>query len=419
VADELVVLMGGVVAGTLTRLPDARLRFEYDEAYRAGTDPTPLSVSMPVAISVHADDRRRQPVTNFLWGLLPDSEAVLDRWARHFHVTASSPFALLGTPVGADCAGAVAFTRADDLERLLARPGTVRWLGEAEIAGFLRDLRRDSTTWLGRSFIGQFSLAGAQAKTALLHRVGRWGLPSGALPTTHILKPAVVGFDDHDLNEHLCLEAARRAGLLGARSTIATFEGQTAVIVERYDRRVVDDDVVRIHQWRTGRVAAWPSWADEEATIAGRRGATAHAGMLSARERGGAAPLKATCGGASPDGQGEPREASGDDAGRSGVCGDRADEVRGVSSSAGRTSPDMTPRSSPTRASAAGRSGGQASSGRGVEKSAGTSSSIRPSVSRTPNRSRARGGGPDRTDPSRSKKASWQRHAKRPSSVAS
>lgn len=51
-----------------------------------------------------------------------------------------------------------------------------------------------------------FSLAGAQAKTALhLDTVtGQWGDPSGAIPTTHILKPAITGFDDHDLN---CVKA--------------------------------------------------------------------------------------------------------------------------------------------------------------------------------------------------------------------
>ena len=242
------MVIGGVAAGTLTRLPNARLRLEYNEPYRQRVDPTSLSLSMPVAVRAHTDDRRRQPVTNYLWGLLPDNEHVLDRWARHYQVSASSPFALLGTPIGEDCAGAVSFCHADDLERVLARPGMVNWLSEAEVAGRLRDLRRDATAWLGRTFSGQFSLAGAQAKTALLYRDGRWGLPSGAMATTHILKPAVLGLDDHDLNEHLCLEAARRAGLLAVRSRIELFEDQTAVVVERYDRRIIGEEVVRIHQ---------------------------------------------------------------------------------------------------------------------------------------------------------------------------
>jgi len=61
---------------------------------------------------------------------------------------------------------------------------------------------------------GQFSLAGAQAKTALYfdERTSRWGDPSGAISTTHILKPAIGGLDDHDLNEQLCLSAARLLG---------------------------------------------------------------------------------------------------------------------------------------------------------------------------------------------------------------
>ena len=59
-------------------------------------------------------------------------------------------------------------------------------------------------------------------------------------PTTHILKPAVAGLDDHDLNEHLCLDAARRAGLIAVRTEIARFADETAVVVTRYDR--VDGD---------------------------------------------------------------------------------------------------------------------------------------------------------------------------------
>ena len=69
-------------------------------------------------------------------------------------------------------------------------PALALWLTEDEVAQRLRDLREDSTAWLGRSFTGQFSLAGAQAKTALLLEDGRWAVPSGALATTHILKPA-------------------------------------------------------------------------------------------------------------------------------------------------------------------------------------------------------------------------------------
>ena len=134
-----------------------------------------------------------------------------------------------------------------ELDRALHAPDDFTWLTEEEVAQRLRELRRDATAWLGRSFTGQFSLAGAQAKTALLCRGGRWAVPSGATPTTHILKPAVAGFDDHDLNEHLCLDAARRVGLIAVRTKVARFGEETAVVVTRYDR-VIDDQVRRVHQ---------------------------------------------------------------------------------------------------------------------------------------------------------------------------
>lgn len=118
----------------------------------------------------------------------------------------------------------------------------------AQVAQRLRDLRQDATTWLGRTFSGQFSLAGAQAKTALFYDGRRWGIPSGATPTTHILKPAVARFDDHDLNEHLCLDAARRTGLSAVRTRVERFEGETAIVVTRYDRLDRDAGVVRVHQ---------------------------------------------------------------------------------------------------------------------------------------------------------------------------
>jgi serine/threonine-protein kinase HipA len=137
-----------------------------------------------------------------LWGLLPDNEAVLARWARQFQASASSPFSMLATPIGHDCAGAVRFVPPDAVNQLVDRPGEVTWLTDDEVAQRLRELRQDSTAWLGRSFTGRFSLAGAQAKTALLLQNGRWGEPSGRIATSHILKPAVAGLDDHDLNEH-------------------------------------------------------------------------------------------------------------------------------------------------------------------------------------------------------------------------
>jgi serine/threonine-protein kinase HipA len=241
--DTLTVILDDAIAGTITRLSGGRLRFDYDDGYRALPSATPLSVSMPKSVRTYSDGT----ISPWLWGLLPDNDAVLARWARDFH-TSASPFALLSTPIGHDCAGAVRFALSENVNELVAQPGTITWLSEHEVAQRLRELQEDTTSWLGRDFSGQFSLAGAQAKTALLFQEGRWGLPSGSAATSHILKPAVAGFDDHDLNEHLCLDAARRAGLVVARTRVEQFDDESAIVVERYDRRLVDGKLIRIHQ---------------------------------------------------------------------------------------------------------------------------------------------------------------------------
>lgn len=239
---ELHVLIEGRLAGRLIRYRGA-VRFRYEPEYRALESPTPLSVSMPVLLEEHPPAR----VQPWIAGLLPDNDRVIERWARLFRVS-SSPFALLGSPVGEDCAGAVQVVPSERLQSVIARPGAVEWLTDAEVAERIRDLRTDVAAWLGSGKTGQFSLAGAQAKTALLFRDGRWGIPRGTLATTHILKPAITGLDEHDLNEHLCLQAARRAGMLVVETSLGRFQDESAIVVRRYDRREIDGRLVRIHQ---------------------------------------------------------------------------------------------------------------------------------------------------------------------------
>jgi HipA-like protein len=187
--DSLIVIADDTVAGSLDLLPGGRLQFSYDEKCTARSDATPLSLSMPLTRLTHPDS----VITPWLWGLVPDDPSVLVRWERHFHLTRAVPFTLLGTPIGLDCPGAVRFARPDQSASAVHGEGRVTWLTEDDVAQVLRELERDSTSWLGVGFTGQFSLAGAQAKTALLYQDGRWGIPSGATPTTHILKPAIAG----------------------------------------------------------------------------------------------------------------------------------------------------------------------------------------------------------------------------------
>lgn len=230
--SSLVVLIGGLVAGRVTRDRRHRFRFTYEEEWRRWPNAVPLSLSMPLGAAEHG----HAAVEAFLWGLLPDNETVLDRWARRFHVSARNPFGLIAN-VGEDCAGAVQFARPERLDDLLGPDASqVEWLDDAGVAARLRALRADHAAWRRPDDPGQFSLAGAQPKTALLFMDGRWGVPSGRMPTTHILKPPLPGLDGHPENEHLCLSLARALGLPAAGTEVRRFEDEVAIVVERYDR---------------------------------------------------------------------------------------------------------------------------------------------------------------------------------------
>lgn len=246
----LLAVANGRLVGEIRRDTRGRLSFEYDTAWRRDDAAYPLSLSMPLTAAEHGHDR----IEPWLWGLLPDNESVLARWARRFQVSARSAFSLLRA-TGEDCPGAVQFARPERATRLLAsqsrvmpEPREVVWLTNAEVEARLRILRNDSSAWRLEEDVGQFSLAGAQSKTALLLEDGRWGVPRGTTPTTHILKPPIPGFPGHCENEHLCLAIAGALGIPVARSRVSRFGDETAVVVERYDRIAIGGQLARLHQ---------------------------------------------------------------------------------------------------------------------------------------------------------------------------
>lgn len=240
---NLSVYIGTRLVGTLDSSDRRSLRFAYDTDYIGDPGATPLSVSMPLRETPYS----HATVHPYLWGLMPDNERVVDRWAREFGCSASDVAGLL-RGVGSDVAGAAQYVTTGAISEE-SEPGGVGWLTDAEVERYLRDMQRDTSAWRPHAE-GRWSLAGAQPKIALLHdsTLGRWGIPHGRVPTTHILKPAISGLDDFDVNEHLCLAAARRLGMTAAETSVRWFGDQRVLVVRRYDRVSVDDVIVRVHQ---------------------------------------------------------------------------------------------------------------------------------------------------------------------------
>src|ERR1700678_3133395 len=242
--NELVVLLNGRVVGTVAS-QSGRLSFTYTEPWSEDPEAYPLSLSMPLSAVRHG----QSSIEPFLWGLLADNARVLERLAQRYQVSAKNVFRLL-SHVGEDCAGAIQLVRPERLEQL-SEPGTPKegeWLSEQDIAERLRSLRADPSAGRTARDTGQFSLAGAQPKTALLYERKRWGVPSGRIPTTHILKPPTGEWDGHAENEHFSLRLARAAGLIVPNSSVQHFGNEIAIVVDRYDRVRSDRRCERIHQ---------------------------------------------------------------------------------------------------------------------------------------------------------------------------
>ena len=237
---QLVVLLGGSSIARLIQTDGGQHRLSYDLAAVG----EPLSVALPLQPEAHHHSR----VDPFLEGLLPDNAAVREALARRFSVSPRNPFALL-EHIGHDCAGAVQFAREEEAGDLLARRGALQPISDEAVGKRLVALAEDrAASWIAPA--EGWSLAGAQAKIALRRVDGAWYEARGAEPTTHILKPGISGMREQALCEHLCLGAAREAGIPAARTSYERLGATEALVIERYDRQMADGGrlATRLHQ---------------------------------------------------------------------------------------------------------------------------------------------------------------------------
>lgn len=252
-SKELRVLIDGHQIGTVIQDVRGRFRFAYDESYRRSEAAIPLSLSMPLSTAEH-DDKAVRP---YLWGLLPDNDDTLNKWGKRFGVNPRNPFAVLGE-VGEDLQGAIQIVSPERIDELKKREG-VAPLSRALLAESFAELLRDPGAIEFTPGGGRFSLAGAQRKKPLYLVSSKWYEPRGATPSTHILKPPIVGLAGQVENEMFCLRLAPRLGLPAPKCWTELFGYIPAVVVERYDRRRLSGrkvlpidspggEVYRVHQ---------------------------------------------------------------------------------------------------------------------------------------------------------------------------
>lgn len=236
-ADTLLVRLDGDVVATLTRRGvGLELLYTADTVRALGEGGLCLSVALPVRGKPYP----AAPTLAWAEGVLPEGETRTTLEDR-FSVSRGDTFGLLAA-IGRDCAGAVSFVP-EGVE--VARDEATRTLDEAALIAAIEDL---PSRPLGAAEDVQVSLGGLQAKLLLTRTDRGWARPAGGAPSTHILKPDAPRFPGLIASEALAMRTIASAGLDAAATELAEIGGQPVLIVERFDRRLVDGVVVRIHQ---------------------------------------------------------------------------------------------------------------------------------------------------------------------------
>ncbi|WP_417835168.1 HipA domain-containing protein [Thalassospira xiamenensis] len=230
--------------GQLLGKNDKSLTFAYgDDAVRANMQ---LSISMPAAQGTFTD----HPTRGFFANLLQENNALEQVMAKH-RIDRDDIAGLL-YHVGRDCPGAISCVPSG--EKPSKMPGNIASdydaisnddLGDILIS--LRDRRR-----LPDGKNDPSPLAGVQGKIAVTRlEDGQFALPkpgSGA-PTTHILKVPSQGNEALVAQEAALMAlAARVLPLPVAHVGAIEIAGCEALLIERFDRKIEDGNIYRIHQ---------------------------------------------------------------------------------------------------------------------------------------------------------------------------
>lgn len=225
--DRLNVWMNGSHVGVFTSLKRG-VAFEYDwNAPR-------ISFSLP-----KDGEWREDAPENFLENLLPESGAAKYAMMQAVGAKSQESFDLLEN---VDSAGALVFSRSDEMPTIASVPPAEAT--DDEIATRIAAVKRTPDSWFVRNKGARFSLAGAQGKFSLSRVGDEWVWPNGAVPSTHILKPA--GIYDADEVEHATMMLSKMVGIETPESDIQEFNGQQTYIVERFDRRIENGMPVRL-----------------------------------------------------------------------------------------------------------------------------------------------------------------------------
>ncbi|MEO7641873.1 MAG: HipA domain-containing protein [Ramlibacter sp.] len=227
---SLDVTIGRRLVGTLKEGDDL-WQFDYDVQWAQAPDGFDLAPGLPRAQAVHLDGGTTRPVQWYFDNLLPE-ELLRTAISKEAGIKGEDAFALLEY-LGAESAGSLTLLPPG---QPLPQNASLRPLADAELSRRIGDLPRQTLT---AGAPKRMSLAGAQHKLLVTCLDGVLYEPSGATPSTHILKPNHPDTDNYPasvVNEYVTMRLARAAGL-PVPEVHLRYVPQPVYFIDRFDRR--------------------------------------------------------------------------------------------------------------------------------------------------------------------------------------
>ena len=240
------VYIGSTQVGTYSQLGDGSTTFRYQNLWLNSENNFPISHSIPLSNRTWSG----LIVENFFSGLLPDEREIRETIAAREQTSSANVFDLLSA-IGRDCVGSLQFLPSG---KKLEKPSMqFAPISDDEIAQKLETL---GIIPLGNDSGNDFriSIAGVQKKTAFLKVDGKWCIPIGSTPTSHIFKPAIsnkhrgADLSNSPWNEWISLSICEAFGLPSAKTEVQFFNEKPVLIIERFDRKWVDNVLYRVPQ---------------------------------------------------------------------------------------------------------------------------------------------------------------------------
>jgi serine/threonine-protein kinase HipA len=257
---KLVVDLYGRRVGTLDGERD---RFDFTASKEAivefGASSPILSISTPLLQKPRAQDQDLR--RNFFEEILAEG-SIRQQLGANVRLDADNTLGLL-TKYGRDVAGAVQVWDPSDPDE--PRTPETRLVTGVQVRTMFAEVKVKPLGNNGRRRLS--SLAGLQDKVLLVRTAEGWAEPLDGFPSTHILKPLAPRYASLIFDEEYASRFVRALGLASFSTAIESFDGVSALVIERYDRT----ESGRVHQEDFNQVLGYRGDQKYEPEIGGGR----------------------------------------------------------------------------------------------------------------------------------------------------